>query len=69
MSRLLKTLLLYRDGFYVGKYISLEAIIAKNKDLYYDALNKSQHGWHEGTEDTIPFIKYLLGIVLAAYKV
>lgn len=68
MSRLLKTLLLYRDGFYVGKYISLEAIIAKNKDLYYDALNKSQHRWHEGTEDTIPFIKYLLGIILAAYK-
>ena len=68
MSRLLTTLLLYRDGFYVGKYISLEAIIAKNKDLYYDALNKSQYGWHEGTEDTIPFIKYLLGIVLAAYK-
>lgn len=68
MSRLLTTLLLYRDGFYVGKYISLEAIIAKNKDLYYDALSNSQHGWHEGTEDTIPFIKYLLGIVLAAYR-
>lgn len=68
MSRLLTTLLLYRDGFYVGKYISLEAIIAKNKDLYYDALSNSQHGWHEGTEDTIPFIKYFLGIVLAAYR-
>lgn len=68
MSRLLTTLLLYRNGFYVGKYISLEAKIAKNKDLYYDALGRSQHGWHEGTEDTIPFIKYFLGIVLAAYK-
>lgn len=67
MSHLLTTLLLYRDGFYVGKYISLEAIIAKNKDLYYDALNKSQHGWHERTEDIIPFIKYLR-IILAAYK-
>lgn len=51
MSRLLTTLLLYRCGFYVGKYISLEAKIAKNKDMYYDALNRSQHGWHEGTED------------------
>lgn len=68
MSRLLTTLLLYRNGFYVGKYISLEAKIAKNKDLYYDALGRSQHGWNEGTEDTIPFIKYFLGIVLAAYK-
>ena len=68
MSRLLTTLLLYRNGFYVGKYISLEAKIAKNKDLYYDALGQSQDGWHEGTEDAVPFIKYLLGTVLAAYK-
>lgn len=68
MSRLLTTLLLYRNGFYVGKYISLEAKIAKNKDLYYDALGAAQHGWHEGTEDALPFIKYLLGTVLAAYK-
>lgn len=68
MSRLLTTLLLYRNGFYVGKYISLEAKIAKNKDLYYDALAKSQTGWHEGTEDVVPFIKYILGTVLAAYK-
>ncbi len=68
MSRLLTTLLLHRSGFYVGKYISLEAKIAKNKDLYYDALGRSQHGWHEGTEDVVPFIKYLLGTVLAAYK-
>lgn len=68
MSRLLTTLLLYRSGFYVGKYISLEAKIAKDKDLYYDALGKSQDGWHEGTEDAVPFIKYLLGTILAAYK-
>ena len=68
MSRLLTTLLLYRSGFYVGKYISLEAKIAKNKDLYYTALNQSQHGWHEGTEDAVPFIKYLLSTILAAYK-
>ena len=68
MSRLLTTLLLYRNGFYVGKYISLEAKIAKNKDLYYSALSQAQHGWHEGTEDVVPFIKYLLGTILAAYK-
>lgn len=68
MSRLLTTLLLYRSRFYVGKYISLEAKIAKNKDLYYNALAESQIGWHEGTEDVVPFIKYILGTILAAYK-
>lgn len=68
MSRLLTTLLLYRNGFYVGRYISLEAKIAKNKDLYYDALAESQKGWHEGAENVVPFIKYMLGTILAAYK-
>ncbi|KHM53100.1 Fic family protein [Anaerovibrio lipolyticus DSM 3074] len=68
MSRLLTTLLLYRSGFYVGKYISLEAKIAKNKDLYYGALSASQDGWHEGNDNPVPFIKYLLGTILAAYK-
>ena len=68
MSRLLTTLLLYRSGFYVGRYISLEAKIAQNKDLYYEALKKAQNGWHEGEEDVVPFIKYLLGTILAAYK-
>ena len=68
MSRLLTTLLLYRSGFYVGKCISLEAKIAKNKDLYYESLNRSQDGWHEGNEDSLPFIKYLLGTILAAYR-
>lgn len=68
ISRLLTTLLLYRNGFYVGKYISLESKIAKHKDLYYNALFQAQHGWHEGNEDVVPFIKYLLGTILAAYK-
>lgn len=68
MSRLLTTLLLYRNGFYVGKYISLEAKIAKNKDLYYAALRQAQEGWHEGTEEAVPFIKYLLGIILSAHR-
>ena len=68
MSRLLTTLLLYRCGFYVGKYISLEAKIAKNKSLYYTSLNDSQNNWHEGTDNKVPFIKYTLGTILAAYK-
>ena len=68
MSRLLTTLLLYRTGYVVGKYISLESKIAKNKDLYYDALEQCQQGWHEGEEDPTSFIKYLLGTILAAYR-
>ncbi len=68
MSRLLTTLLLYKSGFCIGRYISLEAKIAKNKDLYYSTLKEAQDGWHEGEEDAIPFVKYLLGTILSAYK-
>ena len=68
ISRLLTTLFLYRSGFYVGKYISVEAKIAQHKDQYYDALAASQIGWHDGTDDSVPFIKYLLSTILAAYR-
>jgi Fic family protein len=68
MSRLLTTLLLYRSGYYVGRYISLESKIAKNKDFYYESLQQSQTGWHEGTDDPTPFIKYMLGTVISAYR-
>lgn len=68
LSRLLTTLLLYRSGFYVGKYISLEALIAKDKSAYYGSLQKSGLNWHEENEDILPFMKYLLGIILAGYK-
>ena len=68
MSRLLTTLLLYRCGYEIGKYISLEAKIARTKESYYDALEASQTGWHEGKDDPTAFIKYLLGTVIAAYR-
>lgn len=68
MSRLLITLLLYRSGYFVGKYISLESKIAKYKDLYYDALYDSQINWHEGKDDPTPFIKYMLMTILSAYN-
>lgn len=68
MSRLLTALLLYRCGYSVGKYISLEAKIAKNKGLYYDALLAAQIGWHEGKDDPTPFVKYLLGTIVSAYR-
>ena len=68
MSRLLTTFLLYKNGFYVGRYISLEALIAKDKAAYYESLNKAGVNWHDGYDDVVLFIKYLLGIILAAYK-
>lgn len=68
MSRLLTTLLLYRLGYYVGKYISIEKLIEKNKDSYYDALSKVDKGWHENNNDPTPFIKYFLKILLVAYR-
>lgn len=68
MSRLLTTLLLYKSGYVVGKYISLEAKIAKNKDLFYAALEKSQIGWHEGKDNPEAFIKYLLSAIVSAYR-
>ena len=67
ISRLLTTLL-YRSGFYVGKYISLEALIAKNKPEYYNALEKAGKKWQDGEEDVLPFVKYLLSTIRAAYK-
>ena len=68
MSRLLTLLLLYRSGYFVGKYISIEKLIADTKESYYEALQDSSNGWHEGTNDYAPFVTYLLGIVLAAYR-
>ena len=68
MSRLLTLLLLYRSGYIVGKYISIEMLIEKTKDTYYDALQASSAGWHDGTNDYIPFVSYTLGIIKNAYK-
>lgn len=68
MSRLLTTLLLYKSGYVVGRYISLEKKIQLTKDDYYDALGQSSKGWIEGEHDDTPFVKYILGVILAAYR-
>ena len=67
MSRLLTTLLLYRSGYYIGKYISLELKISELNDLYYDALYDSQIGWYEENDDSTPFVSYLLSVISMAY--
>ena len=67
MSRLLTLLLLYKSGFCVGKYISIEKQIEKTKDCYYDTLEASDSGWHEEKNDPTPFIRYMLQVILACY--
>ena len=67
MSRLLTLLLLYKCGYEVGKYISIEKQIETTKDVYYDVLQEIDHGWHEEENDPTPFIKYMLEMVLGCY--
>ena len=68
MSRLLTLLCLYRAGYSVGKYISLEKRIADSKESYYEALEQSSENWHEGANDYLPFVRYMLGVIVAAYR-
>lgn len=68
MSRLLTLLLFYKAGYIVGKYVSMEMLIEKTKETYYEALQSSSSGWHEGENNYEPFVKYYLGIMLKAYN-
>ena len=68
MARLLTLLLLYRSGYIVGKYISLEKVIEQSKETYYETLQQSSFGWHENENDYAPFVRYLLGTIVAAYR-
>lgn len=68
MSRLLTLLLLYKSGYLVGKYISIERLIEKTKGSYYNMLQESSGNWHEEANDYAPFVKYMLGVVVAAYR-
>ncbi len=68
MSRLLTLLLLYKSGYIVGKYISIEKLIEQSKETYYEVLQASSYGWHENENDYEPFVEYYLGVIIAAYK-
>ena len=68
MSRILTLLLLYKFDYFVGRYISIEMLIEESKDSYYEELQKSGEKWHTGENDELPFIKYMLGIILKAYE-
>ena len=68
MSRLLTLLLLYKAGYLVGKYISIEKVIETSKDTYYEALQSSSQDWHEEKNDYAHFVRYMLGVILSAYR-
>lgn len=68
VSRLIMLLQCYHLGFEVGRYISLERLIEQNKERYYETLEESSHGWHEGKHNPWPYINYLLFILKLAYK-
>ena len=68
MSRLLIVLLLERAGYIVGKYISIEQLIENTKAEYYKSLQQSSENWNGNKNDYEPFVRYMLGIIIAAYK-
>jgi Fic family protein len=67
MARLLTLLGLYQAGYDVGRYVSLERLVADTKETYYDALDVAGRGWHEDQHDVRPWLSYLLGVLVAAY--
>jgi Fic family protein len=67
MSRILSLMLLYQAGYDVGRYISLEKVIEDSKETYYEALEASSEGWHEGRHDLVPWLQYSHGVLIAAY--
>lgn len=68
MSRLFTLLLLYQSDYHVGKYISLEKAINDSKETYYEVLQECSEGWHGEQNVYLPFVRYMLGIVVAAYR-
>ena len=68
MARLLTLLLLYKAGYEVGRFISLERIVEEANVSYYDTLYKSSQGWHQSDHDALPWWEYFLGLISAAYK-
>jgi len=68
MARLLSLLLLYKAGYEVGRYISLERLVEDSKESYYETLQKSSQNWHEAAHNLLPWTEYFLGMLTAAYR-
>ena len=67
-ARLITLLLLYHFDYQVGRYISLERIFEESKESYYETLEKSSFGWHQGKHDLMPWMTYFWGVMIRAYK-
>ena len=61
-------MILYKFGYFVGRYISIEMLIEESKESYYEELQRTSENWNTGENDEIPFIRYMLGVLLKAYK-
>jgi Fic family protein len=68
VARLLTLLLLYHFDYQVGRYISLERIFEESKETYYETLEKSSRGWHQGKHDVFPWMNYFWGVLIRAYR-
>lgn len=68
ISRLISLLLLYKNGFDAGRYISFEEQINLGKGAYYQALKESSAGWHTGENSYFPFMENFVGTLLRCYK-
>ena len=68
VSRLLWLLQSYHLGYEVGRYISLERLVEEHKDRYYETLELSSRGWHDGAHDPWPYINFALFVLKTAYK-
>jgi len=68
VARLLTLLLLYHFDYQVGRYISLERIFEQSKETYYETLEESSQGWHQGKHDTFPWMNYFWGVLIRAYQ-
>ena len=68
VSRLLAVLLLHQAGYDLGRYISLERLIEQSKETYYESLQRASQHWHEGQQAIVPWWRYSLGVLIAAYK-
>jgi Fic family protein len=67
VSRLLWLLQSNQIGYEVGRYISLERLLEQNKDRYYETLELSSKGWHEGKHNPWHYINYVMSIMKVAY--
>jgi len=67
-ARLVTLLLLYHSGYEVGRFISLERIFEESRETYYDALEDASRGWHDGSHDALPWLRYFWGVLLRAYR-